>query len=112
MVICLVAVVVCVVIGVSTWYGRGALVPPADKSSVVEPRDFLPGTEPWKNLHLPSYTIPRHYDLTLYPDFYGSNDQFYGNITMEIDIKQATYYLLVHYKYLNMKGKNGGWLYL
>lgn len=58
------------------------------------------------NLHLPKYTVPIHYDLTLYPDFYGDNSEFYGNVTIEIDVKQATQYLMVHIKYLDCKGES------
>ena len=47
-----------------------------------------------------------HYDLTLYPNFYGDAAEFYGNVTIEIDVKQATRYLLVHIKRLNTKGMN------
>lgn len=108
----------CSVVGIACWFGRGPTVASADAdgsnaggvkeittSTPASPvTDFLPETAPWLNLHLPSYTVPRHYDLTLYPDFYGSNEMFYGNVTIEIDIKQATWYLLVHIKELQVQG--------
>lgn len=107
--ICVFFVITCVVIGLGCWYGRGAQIEECSQdsghaSAHDDQEDFLPDTAPWENLRLPSYTVPVHYDLRLYPDFYGENAEFYGNVTIEIDIKQATRYLLVHIKKLNVKG--------
>lgn len=109
-------------VGIACWFGRG---PPASDTSGVSGQSgtpvptspppapssttgtgFLPGTEPWLNLYLPKSTIPIHYDLTLYPDFYGDNAEFYGNVTIEIDVTQASRHLLVHIKRLDCKGKS------
>lgn len=105
-VLCVSGAVICSVVGIACWFGRvpGSTSSNASKSTQNR-EDFLPGTAPWLNLHLPAYTVPRHYDLVLYPDFYGTNSVFYGNVTIEIDIKQATWYLLVHIKDLNVKGR-------
>ncbi|KAF6020004.1 hypothetical protein EB796_021664 [Bugula neritina] len=106
-VLCVSGAVICSVVGIACWFGRvpGSTSSNASKSTQNR-EDFLPGTAPWLNLHLPAYTVPRHYDLVLYPDFYGTNSVFYGNVTIEIDIKQATWYLLVHIKDLNVKVKS------
>lgn len=110
---CVLAIVACIAIGLGTWYGRGASAESGTISEVKETTikpspsddtDFSVGTAPWENLHLPCYTVPRHYELTLYPDFYGQSSTFYGNVTIEIDVKQATYHLLVHIKDLTVNG--------
>ena len=118
-VLCIAGAIAIAVVGVACWYGRGNSTQAASSDGTGDTGnpsgqaggrsdDFLPGTAPWTNLYLPKYTIPIHYDLTLYPDFYGDHAEFYGNVTIEIDVKQATQYLLVHIKYLNCKGK---WYY-
>ena len=118
-VVCIAGAIAIAVVGVACWYGRGNSTQAASSDGTGDTGnpsgqaggrgdDFLPGTAPWTNLYLPKYTIPIHYDLTLYPDFYGDHAEFYGNVTIEIDVKQATQYLLVHIKYLNCKGK---WYY-
>lgn len=101
-----------VVVGVLVWY----FIPKCDGSdpssekisgdgSTTPPVPTTPGfseTEPWKNLRLPRYIVPLHYDLTLYPDFYGDNGWFYGNVTVEIKINKDTDYVLIHFNYLNI----------
>ena len=57
---------------------------------------------PWKDLRLPRTVIPVHYVITLYPDFYGDNAWFYGNETVEIDIKEETKHILIHVNFLNI----------
>ena len=64
------------------------------------PASFEDG--PWKELRLSRNVIPVHYAITLYPDFYGDNAWFYGNETIEIDIKGQTKYILIHINYLNI----------
>ena len=61
-----------------------------------------PDTEPWKTLRLPSHIKPLHYDITLYPDFYGSNGWFYGNETVELNITSHTRIILIHANFLNI----------
>lgn len=58
--------------------------------------------EPWKNLRLPKYVIPIHYDITLYPDFYGDHGWFYGNETAELNVTKATKVFLIHTNYMNI----------
>ena len=62
----------------------------------------VPADEPWRNLRLPNYIVPIHYDITLYPDFYEDNGWFYGNETVEIDILQSTSVILIHTNFLNI----------
>ncbi|XP_067672727.1 glutamyl aminopeptidase-like [Haliotis asinina] len=101
-----------VVVGVLVWY----FIPKCDQSdpssekitgdgSTTSSIPTTPGfseTEPWKNLRLPRYIVPLHYDLTLYPDFYEDNGWFYGNVTIEIKINKDTDYVLIHFNYLNI----------
>lgn len=62
-----------------------------------------PEWEIWKNLRLPDYIKPVHYDITLYPDFYEEDKGwFYGNETVEIKISRNTSYILIHINYLNV----------
>lgn len=108
-------VVCCVAIGLGCWFGSGAAINTpvnqgSDAGQIKPPKpesedDFLPGTAPWENLRLPLYTVPQHYDLTLYPDFYEENSWFYGNVTIEVDILQNTQHLMVHIKQMNCTGK-------
>ncbi|XP_076074224.1 glutamyl aminopeptidase-like [Mytilus galloprovincialis] len=69
---------------------------------VPTPVTTLSLTEPWKNLRLSRDVLPIHYDITLYPDFYGNQSSFYGNETIEIMVHRTTSYILIHYLYLNM----------
>ena len=62
----------------------------------------LPEDGPWRTLRLPSFIVPIHYDITLYPDFYGDHGWFYGNETVEIQIQQATNVILIHANFLNI----------
>ncbi|XP_064595580.1 glutamyl aminopeptidase-like [Liolophura sinensis] len=61
----------------------------------------IPG-KPWTYLRLPTFIRPLHYDLTLYPDFYEDHGWFYGNETIEIEIRQDTRFILIHYNQMNM----------
>lgn len=61
-----------------------------------------PGWQIWKDLRLPTYIKPIHYDITLYPDFYEDAGWFYGNETIEIEISKETSYILIHINYLNV----------
>ncbi|XP_067944536.1 glutamyl aminopeptidase-like [Watersipora subatra] len=100
---------VCVGVGLGCWYGKPSggtsnQSKQTEQTTSLVPSDeddFPPGTAPWLNLHLPSYTVPKHYDLTLYPNFYESNERFEGNVTIEIEVRQAAWHLLVHIKRLD-----------
>lgn len=59
-------------------------------------------TEPWKNLRLPRYVMPIHYNITLFPDIYNGNAWFYGNESVEIAIYKDTKYILIHQHFLNI----------
>lgn len=58
--------------------------------------------EPWKNLRLPDSVIPIHYDITLYPNFYGDNGWFYGNETVLLNVTKSTRFILIHANFLNI----------
>lgn len=73
-----------------------SMVPTTSVQTTLDP------AEPWKNLRLPSHIVPIHYDITLYPNFYEDNGWFYGNETVELDIKQSTRYILIHANFLNI----------
>lgn len=59
-------------------------------------------SEPWRNLRLSRDVLPVHYDITLYPDFYGDYSWFYGNQTVEIMVHKTTPFILIHYHFLNI----------
>ena len=81
---------------ISTAFNRTGL----PKGTIAPP--FEDG--PWKELRLPRSVIPMHYEITLYPDFYGNNAWFYGNETVNIDIIEATRHIMIHINYLNITG--------
>jgi len=74
----------------------GRKPPVASSPSVTEEGDV----EPWLSTRLPRHTVPLHYDLTLFPDFYHphQNDaRFYGNVSILINVtRNPTRYLVVH----------------
>lgn len=57
---------------------------------------------PWLDHRLPWYTLPLHYDLRLFPDFYDNHTHFYGNVTVVINITKDTHHLLLHHKKMNI----------
>ena len=76
---------------------------PTDQPSTPALTTAVPFEDgPWKDLRLPRSVIPVHYDIMLYPDFYGDNAWFYGNETIEIDIREPANHILVHVNYLNI----------
>lgn len=79
--------------------GNLQTTPPPDGQTTTEP--FENG--PWKTLRLPTDKyIPIHYELDLFPDFYEDEETFYGNVTIEVAIKQNTNVIMVHILYLNI----------
>ena len=71
------------------------------KTTTKEPDTFEDG--PWKTLRLPiDKYYPVHYELTLFPDFYGNEDTFYGNVSIEIELMQNTNIIMVHVLYLDI----------
>ena len=111
-----VAIALPVIVGVVVWKltdascandssGPGAGLPiVGDDKTTAPPQTTtsVPAGAIWENLRLPSYIVPIHYDITLYPDFYESNGWFYGNETVEIDIQQTTNVILIHTNFLNI----------
>lgn len=106
-----------VIVGVLAWdlaYGSSGLSHRHDVSRQTKKnsrfqRNTLPhtvkviGALPWQETRLPSYLIPVHYDITLYPDFDGTQATFYGNETVEIIVKNDTQFILLHANALKIK---------
>lgn len=102
--ILLIFICVTVIVGLLTWYLR----PCADPLSVTATTPSTtsePSTQnqPWKNLRLPKHVVPLHYDITLFPDFYGNNSEFSGNVSIDIDVSKATKHIMIHIKYMTIK---------
>ncbi|GFR93964.1 protease m1 zinc metalloprotease [Elysia marginata] len=81
--------------------GKGIKVDGGDSRS-EQPSTERPPTEeelrekPWLSLRMPRDVLPVHYDITMYPDFYGSGTQFYGNETIELEVRKSTRFVLIH----------------
>ncbi|GFO02313.1 protease m1 Zinc metalloprotease [Plakobranchus ocellatus] len=60
--------------------------------------------KPWLALRMSRDILPVHYDITMYPDFYDEASQFYGNETIELEVRRATHFILIHIHttYLNV----------
>lgn len=88
----------------SSGLGQGSPIVGDGETTTVSGQSttVIPADEPWRNLRLPNYIVPIHYDITLYPDFYDDHGWFYGNETVEIEIKQTTNVILIHTNFLNI----------
>lgn len=76
---------------------------PADAVSDEERRTRTPTQEEiWRNHRLPDYVLPDHYDLSLYPDFYDGAAEFYGNVSVRLNVTKDTDCVLVHIKALTV----------
>ena len=111
-------IVLPVVVGVVVWYitenacsdtsgnVSGTQAPSVDGTTTPRPTAVTSAPsiveEPWKNLRLSGDVIPIHYDITLYPDFYGDHGWFYGNETAELEVKRPTKHILIHTNYMNV----------
>ncbi|XP_013411098.1 glutamyl aminopeptidase [Lingula anatina] len=108
-----------VLVGLLTWYlrdcasevaspvqeartGSPAVPHSTDRTTGASTASPWPSSEPWRNLRLPPHIIPTHYDITLYPDFYGNHSTFYGNVSVELNITEETRHILIHIKYLDV----------
>ncbi|CAL1528269.1 unnamed protein product [Lymnaea stagnalis] len=60
------------------------------------------GDEPWLSLRLSRDVLPVHYDITIFPDFYDSAGEFYGNETLEVQVVKPTRHFLLHVNTLYM----------
>ena len=69
-------------------------------SDSTTPQPEEPG--PWQDPFLSTYTIPVHYNLSFYPDFYFNGSTFAGTADIVINITKDTPFLIVHYKKLNI----------
>ncbi|XP_060595216.1 glutamyl aminopeptidase-like [Ruditapes philippinarum] len=110
-------IVLPIVTGVVVWYLTDSACDPSSDGdnqpvSGTKSTESVPTTtksptsisesEPWKNLRLPATVVPVHYDITLYPNFYGDNGWFYGNETVELNITESTTHILIHANFLNI----------
>ncbi len=59
---------------------------------------------PWQDGFLPAHTIPVHYNLSLSPDFYYDGNTYTGVVDIDIHVTEATQYLILHYKMMNITG--------
>ena len=57
---------------------------------------------PWQDGFLPEHTIPLHYNLSLFPDFYYDGNTYTGKVDIDILVTKATQYLILHYKMMNI----------
>ncbi|KAK7111325.1 hypothetical protein V1264_010979 [Littorina saxatilis] len=76
--------------------GQGQSTGVRAPTTTREPTPEEIAAKPWLSLRLPEYQVPLHYDITLYPDFYGDHGTFYGNETVDVEVKQTTRFLLIH----------------
>ena len=92
---------------------KTSTLPPVTTTvSTPSPTTEPTGPEPWYHPFIPSYTIPVHYDLWFYPDFYNDGSIFYGRESLEINVTQDAKYILIHFKMMTinetkLKFKNG-----
>ncbi|RUS89810.1 hypothetical protein EGW08_002422 [Elysia chlorotica] len=52
--------------------------------------------KPWLSLRMSRDVMPIHYDITMFPDFYGNGTLFYGNETVELEVRRSTRFILIH----------------
>ena len=104
-----------VIVGVVVWKitdsncssgstGDGTGLPVVGDQTTTAPKQttITVNNQLWARLRLPDYIVPIHYEITLYPDFYGDHGWFYGNETVEIEIQQVTNVILIHTNFLNI----------
>ncbi|XP_054706486.1 uncharacterized protein LOC129216302 [Uloborus diversus] len=60
----------------------------------------IEGTAPWYHYRLPSYIVPRHYDLVVYPML--DEDRFNGSVKITVSLQKPSDYFLVHAVELNV----------
>lgn len=58
------------------------------------PSPSTPGTDIWWNVRLPKHITPKHYDVTIFVDL--KKFLFNGHVSILIDVKEPTEYVLVH----------------
>ena len=84
--------------------GKESKIDEASENEGSTTSTTLPPEEPgpWQNPFLPNYTIPVHYNLSFYPDFYFNGSTFTGTADIVINITKNTPHLIVHYKQMNI----------
>ncbi|XP_006626843.3 endoplasmic reticulum aminopeptidase 2 [Lepisosteus oculatus] len=55
---------------------------------------------PWNKMRLPRSIVPNHYDLLIHPNLTTLN--FTGSVTIEVDVKHSTSYVILHSKDLGI----------
>lgn len=77
-----------------TWRKLPGTSKPKIQISTAIPPPTTPGTEIWWNVRLPKHVTPKHYDVTIFVDL--KKFLFNGHVSMLIDVKEPTEYVLVH----------------
>lgn len=95
-------IVVPVIVGVLVWYFTRQNCKENATAAASTTNPAVSETGPWTNLRLPKSIVPVHYDITLYPDFYDKNGWFYGNETIELEVKQTTSFIMIHFYFMNI----------
>ncbi|XP_059170274.1 glutamyl aminopeptidase-like [Physella acuta] len=122
-IVCIVAIIVVVIVGAVVWKVTkdayqttpGAIMGPGSQttagptvtSQAPEKTSLSPEelkANPWLSLRMSRDVLPVHYDVTMYPDFYDTAGEFYGNETIEVNVTSPTRYFLlhVHTTYMNV----------
>ncbi|BFZ03563.1 hypothetical protein BsWGS_06602 [Bradybaena similaris] len=80
------------------------LTPATASTQDITPSPQEIQAKPWLSLRMLRHVLPVHYDIVMYPDFYGDHGDFYGNETIELQVLEPTRYFLVHVHttYLNV----------
>ncbi|KAK0041697.1 glutamyl aminopeptidase-like isoform X2 [Biomphalaria pfeifferi] len=80
--------------------------PPATRKTTYSSEELR--QKPWLSLRMPRNVLPIHYDIIMFPDFYGNGSTFYGNETIELQITSPTQFILlhVHTVYMNVTSAN------
>ena len=105
----LVIIIIAIVGLMAGFIGKGCSKDQVDDSGKTEDRVSSDSTTPppeepgpWQDPFLPTYTIPVHYNLSFYPDFYFNGSTFAGTADIVINITKNTPFLIVHCKLLNI----------
>ncbi|CAL1528268.1 unnamed protein product [Lymnaea stagnalis] len=121
-VVSIIFIIIIVIVGAVVWkvtkdaYGVSAPSAIAGHPTTSRPVTDPPGTgittrtytpeelkeQPWLSLRMSRDVLPVHYDITMFPDFYGTAGQFYGNETVEVIVAHPTRHFLLHVHTLYM----------
>ena len=73
-------------------------------ATTSSPSTDPPVDGPWGDPRLPKTIVPVFYDIWLYPDFYYDGSVFYGREDITIRVVEATKYVILHAKLMNVSG--------